>query len=394
MAVKKLKKVNLYNNEYSIIGSSSGGGGGGMAVSTFNRWLRFDFTKANRRSVKILGGTSIGIGDDVIVFDEDTSVDLSSYLGDNGADYYVFVNADGNVTASVYRNPPAGYVFIGQFHTLCVDVGSNVTGIVPTNNTTVGQSVTLQGYDALKDNDFYNFYTKQILSITTGNYYNVATIPHLLSGFKAGDILPESVWCLNFHPECKSWDGMVYCNSFDIAVDIYLQSGTSEDTTSEYGAVKTCNRPELNHWDDFYQVGKDFLNIQQFMSIAQGSNELTTIEGSYDHETTGGHVDVNNRRMVSFIGCEDCCGYVWQWNQWITEEEFNSCDPSINPYAKADGQGSLGSCHDNFRPVIAGGHWLPASLGFAGSRCFAGAASWLAVSPRTGGRGRAEISVV
>lgn len=409
MAEEKLERANFYGAEKIISGrggAAGGSGGGGLGltggayvpaeggITTTNRWLRFDFNNPNHKSLIILGGTSFTIGENIVTIDETTSYNLSDYISEEGADYYVFINADGRVVASQIRTPADGYMFIGQFHTLCNGVPANTTGLIPTKKSTTGDTLIIMSYFKERDLDFYNFYTKTIDANRTGSYYNLATVLHPLQGFNTGDILPESVWCLNFHPDCKSWDGMVYCNSFNIAVDIYLQSGTSEDTASEYGAVHTVSRPELNHWDDFYQVGKGFLNIQQFMGIAQGSNELTTIEGNVDHGTTGGHVDVNNRRMVSFIGCEDCCGYIWQWIQGITEEEFGSFDPSTNPYTKADGQGSFGSCNDNFRPTVAGGEWSPIDLGFAGSRCFAGHSSWLVIAQATGGRGRAEISIV
>jgi len=184
-----------------------------MTVTTNNRWLRFNFDDPTHRSLKILGGTSIAIGDDVVSFEEDTVLNISDYLGEEGADYYVFINKDGRIIASLIREPPEGYVFIGQFHTLCRDVGENVTGIVSTEKTTTDEYFNLQNYDEDKEPDFYNFYHRKIKAIELGTYYNVATLDHPLSGYIAGDILPESVWCLNFHPSCKNWDGMVFCNS-------------------------------------------------------------------------------------------------------------------------------------------------------------------------------------
>lgn len=44
-------------------------------------------------------------------------------------------------------------------------------------------------------------------------------------------------------------------------------------------------------------------------------NEKTSIQDNSAPtlKTSGGHVDTGNRRMISHIGCEDGCGYVWQF---------------------------------------------------------------------------------
>jgi len=55
------------------------------------------------------------------------------------------------------------------------------------------------------------------------------------------------------------------------------------------------------------------LEDDEFQAIAAGSNEETNIAGSADPVTTGGHLDTAGRRMISNIGCEDCCGVLWQW---------------------------------------------------------------------------------
>ena len=65
--------------------------------------------------------------------------------------------------------------------------------------------------------------------------------------------------------------------------------------------------------DDGGSVKKQLLTDPQFQLIAAGSNEQTSISGSADPNTTGGHSDTAGRRMISNIGCEDCCGAMWQW---------------------------------------------------------------------------------
>jgi len=129
--------------------------------------------------------------------------------------------------------------------------------------------------------------------------------------------------------------------------------------------------------DDGLAVGKRLLTDTEFTSIATGSNEETNITGSADPGTTGGHVDTAGRRMISNIGCEDCCGVVWQWIQ----------DQSYYYYGASPYWGNLpggkGSSYGQFAAnpgadevdnsdsggdikLLAGGNWSNAAL--AGSR--------------------------
>lgn len=286
------------------------------------RWLRFDFSAANKQTLKIVADTHIRVGNTVVHFDTDTSFDLSGTINptvnSHGRDWYVFLDAEGNVTCSITKTETSGKKRIGQFHTLCVDTGASVTGIVPTELTTTGNNFLIKQYNEEEDPDFYAFYNKPITAIITkGDYYNVGKVAHPLSGFATNDILPESVWCLTFHPSCASYDGMVYDRDCDIAVDIYLQSGKGKATKSAFGAEHTVARQQWNHEEDMRAVGKRLLKDHEFTSIASGSNEKTNIEGGdSDKITVGGHVDTAGRRMISFIGCEECCGYL---NQWLDE---------------------------------------------------------------------------
>lgn len=148
---------------------------------------------------------------------------------------------------------------------------------------------------------------------------DVGDIPnHPLSGFKAGDILPMSVWSLNHSPHCLP-TGMVYCPNLNLWVDIYLQSGEGRQTRSIYGGQITNARSHIDHQKDLRAVCKRFLSIAEFYFVAEGSNEDAGLkydkDRSFDRRlklTTGGNVDSNNRRMISKIGCEDCCGYMNQ----------------------------------------------------------------------------------
>ena len=144
---------------------------------------------------------------------------------------------------------------------------------------------------------------------------------HPLSGYLAGDILPASIWDLKHRPVSNP-EGMVFSEAANIWVDIYLQSGTGTNTASVYGATITDNRNWMDFVDDAGAVKKRLLSDIEFQLIATGSNEETNIQGSADPNTAGGHVDTTGRRMISNIGCEDCCGVMWQWlNEQSTRVE-------------------------------------------------------------------------
>ncbi|WP_375668029.1 MULTISPECIES: alanine-zipper protein [unclassified Bartonella] len=216
-----------------------------------------------------------------------------------GKDYYIYLiptlTNNNEINFNISDNPtaPDGYTEdtskkIGGFHTLCADVGE------------------------IED--------------------------HPLSGYQAGDILPDSVWCLNHRPRSDP-EGMVYDPWKNIWVDIYLQSGTDENTKSAYGVPITTNRSYSDHHVDFSSVNKRFLTSDEFASCMCGINSGTSIIGNKapSPKTSGGHVDTENRRMISYIGCEDGCGYVWQFlsgcypvTKWHTGEKGSSLRVDVN----------------------------------------------------------------
>ena len=294
----------------------------------------------------ILGGTSFTIGENIVTIDETTSYNFSDYISEEGADYYVFINSEGRVIASQIRTPADGYMFIGQFHTLCNGVAANTTGVIPTAISEIGSKILLQRYSVNEDSDFYEFYLKTIDAVALNSQYNLATVLHPLQGFNTGDILPESVWCLNFHPKCKNWDGMVYSCDCNIAVDIYLQNGTDVNTSSVFGAAYTINRYPINHMNDMTAVGKRLVKLEEFQDFALGSE--SRINTSSWIFTTGGNVYNNNRRIISFIGVEDCTGVSHQIGSILG---MNEADREYS----YDGNGSLGYARDVFADISLGG---------------------------------------
>ncbi len=142
---------------------------------------------------------------------------------------------------------------------------------------------------------------------------------HPLSGYLAGDILPASVWCLNHRPACAP-EGMVYHAGINRWVDIYLASINAGELASRNGAAHvTGGTTEKFHWYKFSQwlgrIGKKMLNQHEFQAVSLGSNQGTNIAGSSNPTNAGGYTDTAGRRMISNIGCESCCGVLWQWGE-------------------------------------------------------------------------------
>ena len=350
------------------------------------RWLRFDFSAANKQTLKIAADTHIRVGNTVVHFDTDTSIDLSETINaetnPNGKDWYVFLDAEGNVTCSLTKAEVNGTKRIGQFHTLCVDAGASLTGKVATELTQTGENFLIKQYNEEEDPDFYAFYNKPLTAIIAGSVYNVGTVDHPLAGFEANEILPESVWCLTFHPACAYYDGMVYDRDMDIAVDIYLQSGKDKATKSAFGAQHTVSRTQISHTDDMRCVGKRLLSDPEFTSIASGSNECTSIYGSNDNLTVGGHKDTENRRMISFIGCEECCGYIYQWLRDVAPNGGST-------WSAYDASGAFGRQFGDTYGFRAGGCWRDSS--YCGSRCRNSLSILSASDTYFGGRGSAGV---
>jgi len=225
-----------------------------------------------------------------------------------GKDFSIYAVASGLI-ASANATVPAGYTAansrkVGGFHCLCAGVG------------------TISG--------------------------------HPLTGFLAGDIIPASIWDLSHRP-VSSPAGMVYSSDADIWVDIYLQSGTGASTTSAFGATITDTRDWMDFVDDLGAVRKRLLTDPEFQIIASKSNEETNVTGSDDPVTSGAHIDTAGRRMISAIGCEDCCGALWQWLQ---DQSYQYSAGALAWYDLPGAKGSLymqGTVGDV--KLLAGGDW-------------------------------------
>lgn len=242
-----------------------------------------------------------------------------------GLDYYIYlcrVTATTSVIkASLNSSYPSGFTAensrkIGGLHTLCVGVG------------------TVSG--------------------------------HPLTGYAAGAILPNSVWCLNHLPESAA-AGMVFDSGTGKWVDIYLASVSGGLLASIYNAAfATGATSPAFHWYNFSQwlagAKKRMFSQHEFQSLSLGSNQGTNITGSVNPVYCGGHTDTSARRMISNIGCEDCCGVLWQWGN---EAGAGGSAAWENAYdANDSGVGGQHYLAPN-RPLF-GGSWDAAA--FCGSR--------------------------
>lgn len=201
---------------------------------------------------------------------------------------------------------------------------------------------------------------------------------HWLYGYVAGDILPMSVWD-NYHRPYGDPEGYVYDPSTNIWVSIYGLSTEGKYTSAEdtlvlksvYGGTWADGTSAIAfHALKFDQIlarqGQRLLWQHEFVSASLGSNQGTNIKGSADPGTTGGHVDTAGVRMVSWIGCEDCCGALWQWGK---EVGSSSTGNWTNAY---DGNDLYvkGQQYQNHIRVLFGGNWA------TGAGCGSRAASW------------------
>ena len=205
-----------------------------------------------------------------------------------GRDVYIYATATADsitpgFVLSLNSTVPTGYTAdnsrkIGGFHCLCTDVGS-ITG-------------------------------------------------HTLTGYVAGDILPQSVWDLSFRAVSEN-AGMVYVPGIGKWVDIYLPSWQNGGMASVNGGtiVDGSSTPAINGElavEYFGLVGKELISRDEFIVAMAGSNQGTNIYGSADPGTTGGHKDTANRRMISNYGIEDGCGALYQWGRDQYETFYNA----------------------------------------------------------------------
>ncbi len=194
-------------------------------------------------------------------------------------------------------------------------------------------------------------------------------LSHPLSNVYTGAVLPQSVWDLNHRPKSEP-EGMVYHDGLDLWIDIYLASlegggtwGVGKLVSAFNGDFVTGTTTEVFHARKFEQwFGQQRKRLPrefEFVALSLGSNQGTNIVGSVNPVTTGGHVDIADRRMISYIGVEDACGTLWQWG---LDTGSNLSSSYSNNFTAHDSD-VAGQQYSNTSRVILGGDW-----GY-GSRC-------------------------
>lgn len=304
----------------------------------------------SKTSVTLPQNLVVAIGNSIYTAEDVVTVSISDINNRSGKDVYIYAcvpTSGTNPTFVVSMNStvPSGYTAntsrkIGGFHCLCADVG------------------TISG--------------------------------HALSGYRAGDILPYSLWDLLDRAESDN-EGMVKNPFTNTWIDIYLPSWDGSKLTSVYQGV-IADGTSTKKWhgeafcEQFMRQGKHIVKRNEFMMAAKGSNEGTNIKNSADPNTTGGHTDTANRRMISDIGVEDACGALWQFSDELgfaggsgwTDSVYNR---SVDPIKYGQSYGTL------YR-LRLGGCW--GNGGSCGSRCVSCSDSSASVWDYNSSRGSSE----
>lgn len=316
----------------------------------------------SKTSVKVIGDIRLKVGDGFVYVPEDTVVVVADALDEGtiakGKDYYVHLTSETNFVVSL-QSSVANARKIGGFHTICRNV-----------------SATL----------------KEAPSSVFGDNL------HPLAGWNEGDILPKSVWALNF--TCVSGDplGMVYLQKYDIWVDIYNSSGAISSPESKFGGPRIHTVSATQAEEGIGNVGKRLLASDEFFYAALGSNCGTVVKNGAtnlnampndpqnwgNNDYTGGRIDTANYPMISEIGCEEMCGCSSQWLRDIcggggsaTGEPLNAFNSSASVFGKEYGtfyqlyaggafRGTAANCGPAARSASAARSYVSVSFGLRG----------------------------
>ena len=228
--------------------------------------------------------------------------------------------------------------------------GTNyIPKIVLSNNSTVPEN-----YTALTSRKIGGFHC---LCADVGTISD-----NLMSGYSAGDIIPTTLWDLKHRP-VSSPEGMFYANGRWF--DIYLCSWDGAKLVSKYNAVvadgeSTKRFSGIGFAEELAKIGKHLPSYDDFVHFAKGAPELRSIKDSADPNTTGGHVNTDNQRIISSYGAEDVVGVQWQFlsdlfgsdfsSNWNHDSVYNNRNLGIDV--------DRGSCYGGcLRRLLAGGDW-------------------------------------
>lgn len=293
-----------------------------------NYFSRDSLFTSNKTSIVIPKNMRININGEAYISTRNVTLNTST-LGENlaGKDVYIYALAgsgtEPDFVLSLNSTVPTGYTAensrkIGGFHCLCKDVG------------------VIEG--------------------------------HTLSGYVAGDILPATRWDLEHRPKGNP-EGFAYEELTDCWIAIYLPSWDGTKLVSVYnGVIADGSSTKKWHGEAFYeQFAKQGMRLvwrHEFQMGAKGSNEQTSIQGSSDPNTTGGHVDTAGRRMISNIGLEDCCGVLWQFSMDLGFAGGSGWTNSV--YNSSVDDRSYGQTYGTLYRLMLGAGWSHGTL--CGSR--------------------------
>lgn len=224
---------------------------------------------------------------------------------------------------------------------------------------------------------------------------DVGTIDgHTLSGYVTGDILPASIWDLLHRPKGDS-EGLAYDEVSECWLSIYQLSWDGTKLVSVYnGVIADGTSTKKWHGEAFIeQLMNQKMRLpwrHEFQMAAKGSNEGTAIKNAADPNTTGGHVDSNNRRMISNIGLEDCCGCSWQWAMDLGFAGGSGWNDSV--YNSSVDSQRYGQSYGTLYRLLLGALWSSGSS--CGSRSVICAAGSSFVHSHYSARGASEPRVV
>ena len=204
-----------------------------------------------------------------------------------------------------------------------------------------------------KGKDFYIYFNNKYILSHDGNK-NIQKISgfhclcndvgyiinHSLSNYMIGDILPLSIWS-DYHRPVSNPDGMVYNPYINKWIDIYFNGMINDKLVSKSGinyiTVEDIKEDDKYNYDKTIEllenVNKDLMNYDEFISCSYGSNQGTNIINSVEpnDKLIDGYIDSENRRMISNIGCESMCGFLWQYVKKRERDNINNEGKPIVP---------------------------------------------------------------
>lgn len=219
---------------------------------------------------------------------------------------------------------------------------------------------------------------------------------HTLSGYVTGDILPATRWDLLHRPKGEP-EGFAYDEVSECWLSIYQLSWDGTKLVSVYnGMIADGTSTKKWHGEAFIeQLMNQKMRLpwrHEFQMAAKGSNEGTSIKNAANPNTTGGHVDSNNRRMISNIGLEDCCGCSWQWAMDLGFAGGSEWNDSV--YNSSVDSQRYGQSYGTLYRLLLGANWFNDShCGSRSVRCNYGS-STVDVLSDSSARGASEPRVV